>query len=297
LTCDQIRQSGGCDSGYSCAYQYNFSWRDKRLPMSPEGNPRLVFERMFGSGKRGERIKSFQKRLVTQKSILDFISDDAKSLHKKLGRNDQQKLDEYLNGVREIERRIEFTEKKGNFADPNADSPPGIPDTRSEHMRLMFDMMALAFQTDMTRISTFLMAAEGSNRGCPEVGVSEGHHNLSHHQSNQDKLEKIARIDRFHMEQFAYFLKKLKSMKDSDGKSVLENSMIMYGSGISDGNRHNHDELPIILAGHGGGVFKTGRHVKTKEKVPLSNLHLSMLNQFGVQDRKFGDSSEVFRDI
>ncbi|MDA7881219.1 DUF1552 domain-containing protein [Akkermansiaceae bacterium] len=296
LTCDGVRKSGKCDSGYSCAYQFNLSWRSDTQPMTPEGNPRLVFERLFGAGSAQERKKSLSRRMGSQKSILDFISDDAKAMQRRLGRNDQHKLDEYLTGVREIERRIGKAETF-NSIDPGVPAPEGTPNNYAEHMQLMMDMMVLAFQTDSTRVSTFLMAHDGSNRNFKEIGVSEGHHNLSHHKSQKDNLEKIQKIDQFYLTQLAYFFQKMKDTEDVDGKSLLDNSMIVYGSGIADGNRHNHNDLPIIVGGGGGGALTPGRHVDLGEEVPLSNLYVRMLNEFGVDAKRFGDSTGALRKV
>ncbi len=297
LTCDGVRKSGSCDSGYSCAYQYNLSWRTESQPNTPEANPRLVFERLFGAGTGKDRERSLAQRRESKQSILDFISDDAKLMHRKLGRNDQQKLDEYLTGVREIERQIEKAESFGPVPDPGVDAPLGKPKDYQEHMRLLMDMMVLAFQTDSTRISTFLLAHDGSNRSFKQIGVSGGHHSLSHHRKKKENLEKIQRIDEFYISQLAYLLERMKAVKDVDGQSLLHNSMIVYGSGISDGDRHNHHDLPIIVAGNGGGKFDTGRHVDLKQEVPLSNLYVRMLNEFGVQADRFGDSTEALKNI
>lgn len=296
LTCDGVRTSGHCDSGYSCAYQFNLSWRSETQPMTPESSPRQAFERLFGAGTGKDRAEGLAQRLSSQKSILDFISDDAKAMHKHLGRNDQQKLDQYLTGVREIERRVEKSESLGAVIDPGVPAP-GEPRTYDEHIRLMMDMMVLAFQTDSTRISTFLLAHDGSNRSFKEIGVSSGHHNLSHHKGSAENLEQIQKIDQFYITQLAYFLKQMKETEDVDGNSLLHNSMIVYGSGISDGNRHNHNDLPVIVAGGGGGAFKPGRHVDLGEEVPLSNLYVRMLNEFGVPTKSFGDSTGTLKKI
>jgi hypothetical protein len=297
LSTDGVRKSGNCDSGYSCAYQFNLSWRSENQPMTPESNPRAVFERLFGSGSSGERAKSLGQRLASKKSIIDFVEHDARAMHRHLGRNDRQKLDEYLTGVREIEKQIEKAESLGLPADPGVPAPDGKPESYGEHLRLMLDMMVLAFKTDTTRISTFLMAHDGSNRSFAEIGVNDGHHSISHHKGNKDNLAKIAKIDAFYLEQLSYFLDKLKATEDVDGKSLLHNSMIVYGGCISDGDRHNHDDLPILLAGHGGGSFKPGRHVELGENVPLSNLYLRMLHEFGIKEPRFGDSTGLLRKI
>lgn len=297
LTCDGVRKSGRCDSGYSCAYQFNLSWRSESQPMTPESNPRLVFERLFGSGTGKDRERGLTQRLGNQKSILDFISDDAKAMHKHLGRNDQVKLDEYLTGVREIERRVQKNESLGLPVDPGVPAPSGKPSSYDEHVKLMLDMMVLAYQTDSTRVSSFLLAHDGSNRSFKGIGVSEGHHNLSHHKGKQGNLEKIQKIDEFYIQKLAYFMQKMKDTEDVDGNSLLHNSMIVYGSAISDGNRHSHNDLPIIVGGNGGGAFKPGRHVDLRGEMPLSNLYVRMLNEFGVKTKRFGDSTGSLRKI
>ena len=292
LTCDSVRKSGNCDSGYSCAYQYNLSWQSPVTPVAPEPNPRLVFERLFGAGPASERKANLKRRQEQQQSILDFVLEDARHLQRQLGARDQQKLDEYLASVREIEKRIEHAERLDAKApNPEIDAPPGIPAEFEEHARLMFSMMALAFQSDSTRVSTFLLAHEGSNRSFPEIGIPEGHHHLSHHQGNDDMIKKLAEIDLFYMKQFAWFLEKLEATKDVDGTSLLDNSMIVYGSGNSDGNRHTHVNLPVILAGGGGGTLTPGRFVK-HPSVPMSNLLLSMADRMGATGiERLGDST------
>ncbi len=291
LTCDAVRKSGNCDSGYSCAYQHNLSWRSPTVPMAPEPNPRFVFERLFGEGSRGQRAQNFKMRQVQQRSILDFVMDDARSLQRELTARDRQKLDEYLTSVREIERRIERTEKFKDTPDPSVDTPVGIPASFEEHMSLMYSMLALAFQTDSTRIATFLLAGDGNNRPFPEIGVVEGHHHLSHHQNAKEMMAKVAQIDLWYMQQFAKFLQKLEETKDVDGRSILQNSMIVYGCGNSDGNRHTHANLPVVVAGGAGGTFETGRFVKAGGQ-PMSNLFLSMADRMGVKNlERFGDSN------
>jgi len=291
LSCDQVRKSGRCDSGYSCAYQYNLSWASPTTPMAPETNPRLVFERLFGAGAPGERQSNFQLRQATQKSLLDFVIDDAHSLQRQLGRNDQQKLDEYLTGVREIEQRIQRAENFGALPDPRADTPAGIPANYGDHMDIMYELLAMAFETDSTRVSTLLLAGDGSNRAYPQIGIPEGHHYCSHHRNNDDLMEKIGQIDLYYMERFAKFLQRLDAKKDVDGKSILHNSMIVYGCGNSDGNRHTHDNLPIVLAGGGGGTLNPGRYTKLGGQ-PMSNLFLTMTDRLGVSGlERIGDSS------
>jgi hypothetical protein len=298
LTCDAVRKSGSCDSGYSCAYQYNLAWRSESTPVAPEPNPRLMFERLFGEGAPGQRQANLRRRQEQQRSILDFVRDDALSLGNQLGQRDRQKLDEYLTSVRAIEKRIE---KADRFAekthDPAVDTPPGIPPSFQEHIRLMYSMMVLAFQSDSTRIATFLLANEGSNRAFPEIEISEGHHYLSHHRNNEEMMDKIAQIDLWYMQQFAWFLEQLEATKDFDGRSLLENSMVVYGSGNADGNRHTHVNLPVILAGGGGGTLTPGRYVDF-ESVPMSNLLLSLGDRMGATGiESLGDSTGRLQGI
>jgi hypothetical protein len=220
-----------------------------------------------------------------------MVSDDTKRLEGGLGSTDRRKLDEYLTAIREVERQVQMAEKQAaenTLAAPTMAKPEGIPLEFSEHAQLMFNLMTLALQTDITRIGTFMLAREGSNRAYREIGVPEGHHGLSHHRNDPVLMDKVAKINRYHMEQFAYFLRKLKATRDGDG-SLLDHTMIVYGSGISDGNRHNHNDLPVLLAG-GSRVFRTGRHVKFTQDTPVSNLYLSMLDAMNVPTEKLGDS-------
>jgi len=291
LTCDAVRKSGNCDSGYSCAYQYNLSWRSPTTPVAPEPNPRLLFERLFGSGSHGERIESLKRRQLEQRSILDFVLDEAHSLEGQLTYRDKQKLDEYLVSVREIEQRIQKAERFGKPIDPSMPTPDGIPAGFEDYVQVMFDMMALAFQTDSTRIATFLLANEGSNRPFPEIGIAEGHHSLTHHMNKQDMIEKVAQIDLWYMTQFAKFLEKLEQTKDVGGNSLLHNSMIIYCSGNADGNRHTHTNLPVILAGAGGGTLTPGRFAKFGS-VPMTNMLLGLGSRMGARDLdRIGDST------
>ena len=297
LSCDGAHKSGACDSGYSCAYQYNLSWSTDKTPMTPESNPRLVFERMFGAGKHGERIANLRRRQAEQRSILDFVMDDAKGMQRRLGTADTRKLDQYFTGVRDIETRIANSEKLGNPVDPNVATPDGIPTDYGQHVQLMYDMMALAFQTDSTRISTLLLAHDGSNRSFADIGISEGHHDLSHHRNRPETVAKVAAIDFWYAQQFSKFLAKLDSIKDIDGTSVLHNSMIVYGGGNADGNRHTHTDLPIVLAGAGGGTMQTGRYLDIKHK-PATNLFLTMADRLGVKKLdRFGDSTGTLSQI
>ncbi|MGA0845029.1 MAG: DUF1552 domain-containing protein [Luteolibacter sp.] len=286
LSTDPPRRSGGCDSGYSCAYQFNLSWRSESTPAPAERDPRMVFEKLFGGGD----IHENKLRRARQKSVLDFVSDDAKRMAGRLDANDRGKLDEYLTAVRELESRIENAEKF-NVSVPEHLRPTGIPDSYREHIRTMYELLALAFETDSTRIGTFMLAHDGSNRTFHEIGVADAHHQLSHHRGNTKALESIARIDEFYVAEFARFLGRLNSTRDATGRSLLEDSMIVYGSGISDGNRHNHDDLPLLLAGHGGGTLTPGRSIVAPKDTPMCNLYLSMLDRMGVSLKRFGDST------
>jgi hypothetical protein len=291
LSCDNVRKSGNCDSGYSCAYQYNLSWRSASTPMTPEPNPRLVFERLFGSGAPGERQRNFELRQQKQKSLLDFVLDDTRSLQRQLGAKDRDKLDEYLTGVRTIEQRIQRAESFGQLPQPGTDAPSGIPSDFGEHMDIMYDLLTMAFQTDSTRIATLLLANDGSNRAFTEIGIPEGHHYCSHHRNNPELMEKVGEIDLHYMKHFARFLDKLDKTKDVDGKSLLHNSMIVYGCGNADGNKHTHDNLPVILAGAGGGTVTPGRYANYGAQ-PMSNLFLSMTDRLGVKGlERIGDST------
>ena len=291
LGCERGRSAGNCDSGYSCAYSSSISWAGESTPMGKEVDPRLVFERLFSNGRTSEVSVSQARRETLQKSILDFVAEDAKQLHRRLARADQRKLDEYLNGVREIERRIERSEAEsvGNYR-VDYKRPSGIPAKYEDHIRLLCDMMVLAFQTDSTRISTFMLADEGSNRSYRDIGVPDGHHDLSHHGGDPKKHAKIREINRFHISQFAYLLERLRSIPEREG-TLLDNCMIVYGGGISDGNRHNKENLPVLLAGRGQGSIDTGRHVRYEEETPMCNLFLSLLDRLQVSAEFIGDST------
>jgi hypothetical protein len=297
LTCDATPKSGGCDSGYSCAYQFNLSWSSPTTPKSAESNPRRVFERLFGTGKPGEREANIKQRQEEEKSVLDFVLDDAKSMQKRLNPQDKNKLDQYLTGIREIEARIQKAEKFGIAKDPGVETPNGIPTSYAEHVQLLFDMLVLAFQSDSTRVAAFSLAYDGSNRSFDHIGITEGHHDLTHHQNRKEWIEKVADIDLWYAQQFAKFLDKLSQVKDVDGKTLLHNSMIVYGSGNADANRHTHSNLPILLAGAGGGLLKPGRFVKHGSK-PATNLFLSLAHNLGVTKLdRFGDSTGLLKNI
>lgn len=293
LGCEQGRNAGNCDSGYSCAYSNNISWASETQPVSKEINPRLAFERLFAAGKVHEIDESQGRRAALKKSVLDFIKDDASQLQSRLGKNDVRKLDEYLSGVREIERRIERTEEESSpeiVTDLDYPVPAGTPDDYGEHLRLLCDMIVLAFQTDTTRVASFMFANAGSNREYRHIDVPDGHHNLSHHGDDPKKHAKIRKINRFHITQLAYLLERLQSIPEGEG-TLLDHSMICYGSALSDGNRHNNENLPILLAGRGGGSIEPGRHVKYDQETPMCNLFLSMLDRIGAPADYIGDST------
>ena len=291
LGLDRGQVAGECDSGYSCAYVTNISWRSPVNPMPHEVNPAAVFERLFGSADEIANVQNRARRLTERRSILDFVADDSRSLESKLGKADQQKLDEYTTSIRQIEKQIEKARlESAKPIDPGMARPAGIPEDFEQHMRLMCDLMILAFRMDLTRVSTCMVAREGSERTYRWLGLSDGHHTLSHHGHKQEKLDAIAKIDLFHVQQYAYMLEKMKSIKEGE-RTLLDNSMVLVGAGICDGNRHNHNNLPILLAGRAGGTITPGRHVAVPENTPLCNLYLSMLDRMGVKQDRFGDST------
>lgn len=286
IGCDRGQNAGNCDSGYSCAYSNNLSWRSEQTPMPKETDPKQVFERLYG------RPKNEDDRL----SILDSVLDDAQSLEAKLGGSDRRKLDEYLTSIREMESRLQRNKKENVEIKPTIEKPGGIPKEYSDHMKILADLQVLALQSDITRFSTFVFANEGSNRSYKFIGVPEGHHDLSHHGGDKEKHEKISRINQFHVEHLAYLITKLKSVKEGNG-TLLDNMMLLYGSGIGDGNRHNHDQLPILLFGKGGGKLNPGRHIKYKNDTPIANLYLAMLQRLGIEQKRFGDSTGILQNL
>ena len=296
LGCERGGLAGDCDSGYSCAYSNSIAWRGESTPVAKETDPRLVFDRLFGTdadgaGQIGTNDKS---RQLYQHSVLDFVLDDANRLGRTLGGHDKQKLDEYLTGVRELERRLALVARQ-NAAGENKSlvgmsRPSAVPQDYAEHVRLMGDMMVLAFQADLTRVCTFMFANEGSNRSYRQIGIAEGHHELSHHGNAADKLAKIRQINRFHVEQLAYIAKKMQAIKEGSS-TLLDNTLLVYGGGISDGNRHNHNDLPVILLGKGGNKIKTNRHVRLPDQTPMTNLFVSMFDRMGIPVEKIGDST------
>ena len=296
LGIDKGRNAGNCDSGYSCAYSSNISWKTETTPMAKEINPRLAFERLFGAG---ESSRSRKLRDYYRKSILDFVANDARQLQSRLGKNDQQKIAEYFTSVRELEQRIVRAEKASEVERPDFDIPTGVPGSLEEHVRLMYDILVLAFRTDTTRIATYMLGNAGSNRPYPMVDVNDGHHHLSHHGNNAEKMKKIQKIDRYLVDQFAYFLEKLRSVEEGDG-TLLDHSMIVYGSGLADGNGHHHHNLPVVMAGGGGGSVTTGRHLSyldSSKEMPLNNLFLSMLERIGASVDRLGDSDGRLPDL
>jgi len=285
-------QAGNCDSGYSCAYASNMSWRGPTNPMAKEVDPAAVFDRLFA----GRTVKETRQARTTREkyrgSILDFVLEDAKDLHKTLPAVDRRKLDEYLYSVRDVEKRVSGVDKLRISEQDISEypRPSGVPKEFDKHSELLMDMVTLAYQTDSTRILSFMFANAGSNRNYTQIGVSEGHHELSHHGKSEHKQSQIAKINRYHVDRFAYLLSRLKQIPEGNG-TLLDNCMIVYGSGISDGDRHNHDDLPILLAGSAGGQIKTGRHIRYENGTPLCNLYVWMMHQVGARAESFGDSN------
>jgi hypothetical protein len=288
---EQGAMAGNCDSGYSCVYSSTMSWKSATQPLPKEVNPKLVFERLFG-GSDANRAK----RELERRSILDFVREDSKELAHKLGVGDRRKLDEYFGAIRDVEQRIERAAKLPPIKAPDAKKPAGIPASYQEHLHLMCDLLVLAFQADVTRVCTFVLANEGSNRPYAFIGVPEGHHDLSHHGNDAKKKAKIRDINKFHVSQLAYLLTRLKSIKEGDG-TLLDHCMIAYGSANSDGNRHNHDDLPVLLAGRGCGTIKPGRHVRYAKDTPLTNLWVALLDRVNVKVAKLGDSTGSLKGL
>jgi len=286
---EDARQAGDCDSGYSCAYTNNLAWRSETQPLPPILDPRALFERLFGDG----TVLSPEARLAQaaeRRSILDFVMGDTQKLKTDLGPTDKRKLDEYLSSIREVERQIEKAAKDNTQLDPKMDKPYGVPADFAEHFRLMTDMVTIAFQADLTRVLTFLITREGTSRAYRELGIPDGHHPLTHHQGKADQMEKVRQINEYHTKQFAAWLTKLKSIQEGDG-NLLDNSMIVYGAGLSDGNRHTHEDLPTLIAGRGGNYFKTGRRIVCRRETPMCNLFLTMMERMGVKMEQFGDAT------
>lgn len=287
MSMDLMQTVGQCDNGYACVYQNNLSWSSPTTPLPAEAHPRLIFESLFGEGGTAkERRAALQKKA----SLLDFMNDDLQSLKRELGPDDRSKVEDYLTSVREIERRIQKAEAATrDEALPDLDRPNGVPASYRDHARLMFELQMLAFQGDITRVTTFQLARETSNRVYPETGITDPHHPLSHHGNDPGKIERMSRINAFHVSLFAEFLEKMKATPDGAG-SLLDNSLFMYGSGMGNPNVHDHQNLPVIVAGGGAGGVKGGRHIRFDEPTALANLHLTLLDRAGVEVEKFGDS-------
>ena len=295
LGCEDGRSAGDCDSGYACAYSNSLSWSTPHTPLGKETDPRLVFERLFLQRRPGEDAAAWERRMARRRSVLDLVGEDAARLAGRLGSTDRRKLDEYLAAVREVERRIErlTSEEVGVAPAPGAPLDPAAlsPATHGERMRVMLDLLVLAFRADLTRIATLMLANEGSNRSFPEIGVAEGHHSLSHHGGDAEKVEKLRRIDRFHVEQLAHLLAALAAAEEptAAGERLLDHCLLVYGSGLGDGNSHRHDELPILLCGRGGGTLAPGRHLRVPRETPANDLHLALLERLGVRPASLGD--------
>jgi hypothetical protein len=294
LAMDLMATVGDCDNGFACVYQNNLSWSSPTTPLPAEAHPRAVFERLFGDGgKTADRRAEMKK----DASILDWITEDIASLRGKVGPADRTRINQYLDTVREVERRIQKAEAQARESRlPELDRPLGVPAAYADHARLMFDLQVLAMQADMTRVITFQLARETSNRTYPEIGVSDAHHPLTHHGGNPEKMERVAKINAFHVSLFAYFLEKLKSTSEGEG-SLLDHSAILYGSGMGNPDVHDHVNLPILVAGGAAGRINGARHIKYKEPVPLANLHLTLLDKVGVRLDSFADSNGKIPDL
>jgi len=288
LAMDLLNNAGQCDNGYACVYQNNLSWSSPTTPLPAEAHPRLVFENLFGEGGSPDARRAALQR---RGSLLDSVTEEMQRFQKQLGASDRNKVDEYFTSVREVERRIQLAE--ANVAEnplPDLDRPVGVPAAYADHARLMFDLQLLAFQGDITRVISFQLAREASTRTYPEAGVPDAHHPVSHHGKNPEKLEKLAKINRFHVSLFAEFLEKMAATKEADG-SLLDHSVYLYGSGMGDSDSHDHTDLPILVAGGAAGNLRGGRHIRYDKHTPLSNLHLTLLNKLGVELHQFADSN------
>lgn len=289
LALDQNDVFGSCDIGFSCQYTSTISWRDARTPLPMETNPRVVFERLFGdTGTTEPAVR--QQRMRKDQSLLDAVTDRVSELNRSVGAGDRAKLDQYLDAVRDVERRIQMAEAQGGRELPEVTQPSGIPDTYEAHAKLMFDMQVLAYQTDLTRVITFMMGRELSGRTYAEIGVPDSHHPTSHHRDDPVLYEKITKINEFHTSLFAYYLDKLDATPDGNG-SLLDNMLMLYGAGMSDSNQHSNSGLPLVLFGGGSGAVKGGRHLRYAENTPISNLHLTMLDKLGMPVEKLGNST------
>jgi hypothetical protein len=291
LALDQSDVFGSCDIGFSCQYTSTISWRDANTPLPMETNPRAVFERLFGDTGTTDPAVRLQ-RIRKDRSLLDAVTDRVAELNKKVSSGDRAKLDQYLDAVRDVERRIQLAEAQSHRELPEVDQPAGIPRTYEEHAKLMFDMQVLAYQTDLTRVITFMMGRELSGRTYAEIGVPDSHHPTSHHRDDPTLYEKVTKINEFHTSLFAYYLNKLDDTPDGNG-SLLDNMLMLYGAGMSDSNRHANTGLPLVLLGGGSGSVKGGRHLRYSEGTPISNLHLTMLDKMGLPLDKIGNSTNA----
>ncbi|MBV8819211.1 MAG: DUF1552 domain-containing protein [Acidobacteriaceae bacterium] len=296
LGCEDSRTVGNCDSGYSCAYTNSISWRGPATPMPPETNPRIVFERLFGTDDFNVDPATRAQRAASRRSVLDLVLARSQSLERDLGAADKRKLDEYLTGVREVEKQIDASAKDQRQFVPTMEKPDGIPVAFADYVKMMFDLQVLAFQADLTRVSTLLIGREGSVRTYPEIGVPDPHHPTSHHRNLPEMIEKISKINTYHVSLFSYFVDKLKSTKEGDG-NLLDRSMIVYGSAICDGNSHTHGNLPVLLVGKGDGRLKPGRHVDYGTGTPMTNLYLGLLDRMGLPTEHLGDSTGVLEHL
>jgi hypothetical protein len=289
LGLEDARQTGSCDSGYSCAYTNNLAWKTETQPLPPILEPRSVFERLFGDGV-AMSPEARARENALRRSILDYVNEDLKKLTGALGPSDKRKLDQYATAVRDIEQQIERAERDNAQINPGMEKPYGTPSNFAEHFKLVSDMMTVAFQADLTRVATFLVTREGTPRPYPEIGVPEGHHPLTHHRNEIPLMDKVSQINTYHVAQFAKWLEKLKSIKEGDA-NILDNSIIVYGAGLADGNNHNHDDLPTLVAGHGGGAFKPGRRIVYQKETPMTNLFVTIMDRMGLPVEQFGDST------
>jgi len=289
LALDSRDVSGSCDVGFSCTYTNTISWRNETTPLLGENNPRAVFERLFGDSGSTDPAARLA-RIHKDQSILDSVTDKIDALQRGLGPNDRLRVNEYLDAVRDIERRIQKAEEQSDRELPEVDQPAGIPATYEEHAKLMFDLLLLAYQTDLTRVSTYMMAREISGRTYPEIGVPDSHHPTSHHRDDPTLYEKVAKINEFHLTLFSHFLEKARATQDGDG-SLLDNMVMIYGAGMSDSNRHDNKGLPLALLGGGSGQLKPAGHVRYAERTPITNLHLTILDKMGIPVEKMSDST------
>jgi hypothetical protein len=294
IAIEGYRGAGNCDSGYSCVYEHTLAWRNATTPLPTEVNPKAVFNRLFSDQPNDPETLA---RNELRTSVLDAVLEDANTLNRKLGGNDRQKLDQYLTGVRELEQRITRSEKLSAVELPeDVSRPEGVPADLTDHIHMMCDLMVLAFQTDVTRIVTFMIGREGSEQKYRSAGVTEGHHSISHHQGKPENIAKIKAINIYHMQQLAYLTRKLKSIKEGDG-NLLDNCMVAYGSAIADPNRHAHEDLPVLLVGRGGGTIKSGRYMRAPSETPLNNLWMSMLDRFGAPTTSLGDGTGPLQEL